>query len=136
MHDILNSGENLDYDFDDGPYFEDDDLLDLAEVPSLDVIPSKEDAKSDADEIPGNDETPDSNEVPDNINAPSNYEHVNVNLLALPFCLLSYLKFKTRCWCIRLCAKYKVQKHKKLTLLLFSRFLCGAHCVSHHCPFP
>lgn len=53
VHDILNSGENLDYDFDDGPYFEDDDLLDLAEVPSLDVIPSKEDAKSDADEIPG-----------------------------------------------------------------------------------
>nr|XP_048306250.1 rho GTPase-activating protein 36 [Myodes glareolus] len=53
VHDILNSGENLDYDFDYEPDFEDGDQLDLAEVPYLDVIPNKENAKSDADKIPG-----------------------------------------------------------------------------------
>lgn len=61
VHDILNSGENLDYDFDYGPDFEEGEQLDLAEVPYLDVVPSKENAKSDADKIPGNDETPDIN---------------------------------------------------------------------------
>ncbi|XP_038171796.1 rho GTPase-activating protein 36 [Arvicola amphibius] len=51
VQDVLNSGENLDYDFDYGPYY--NYYLDLAEVPYLDVIPNEEDAKSDADEIPG-----------------------------------------------------------------------------------
>lgn len=73
---ILNSGDYLNYDFDEGQYYYYNELLDIAEVPYLDVVPNKEDDKSDADEIPGNDETPYSNEVPDNINAPSNDEHV------------------------------------------------------------
>ncbi|CAO2622306.1 Rho GTPase-activating protein 36 [Lemmus lemmus] len=51
--DIVNSGENLDYDFEDGPEYEEGGNLDIAEVPYLDVVPNKEDANSVADEIPG-----------------------------------------------------------------------------------
>ncbi|XP_005369580.1 rho GTPase-activating protein 36 [Microtus ochrogaster] len=59
VEDILNSGDNLNYDFDEGQYYYYyNDLLDLAEVPYLDVVPNKEDDKSDADEIPGSSEEP------------------------------------------------------------------------------
>ncbi|XP_040600542.1 rho GTPase-activating protein 36 isoform X2 [Mesocricetus auratus] len=53
VHEISNFGENLNYDFEYGSDFEDQDHLDLAEVPYLDVVPNNEDADSDADEIPG-----------------------------------------------------------------------------------
>ncbi|XP_050998126.1 rho GTPase-activating protein 36 isoform X1 [Acomys russatus] len=61
VHDMLNLGEDLNYDFEEGPEFEGEDNLDLAEVPYLDVIPNNEDADSDVDEIPGSSEDP---EVP------------------------------------------------------------------------
>ncbi|CAH6780279.1 Arhgap36 [Phodopus roborovskii] len=58
MQDILNYGETLNYDFDEDSDFEDQDHLDLAEVPYLDVIPNNEDTDSDMDEIPGSSEEP------------------------------------------------------------------------------
>ncbi|OBS64956.1 hypothetical protein A6R68_06509 [Neotoma lepida] len=58
VHDIFNFGENLNYDFEEGSDFEDQDHLDLAEVPYLDVVPNNEDSDSDADEIPGSSEEP------------------------------------------------------------------------------
>ncbi|KAL6040006.1 hypothetical protein STEG23_015572, partial [Scotinomys teguina] len=58
VHDTLNFGENLNYDFDEGPDFEDQYHLDLAEVPYLDVVPNNEDSDSDTDEIPGSSEEP------------------------------------------------------------------------------
>ncbi|XP_021483096.2 rho GTPase-activating protein 36 isoform X1 [Meriones unguiculatus] len=58
VHNILNLGENLSYDFEEDPDFEEEDNLDLAEVPYLDVIPNNEDDDSDADEIPGSSEEP------------------------------------------------------------------------------
>ncbi|XP_028620851.1 rho GTPase-activating protein 36 isoform X1 [Grammomys surdaster] len=51
-------GDNLSYDFEDESDFEDEDHLDLAEVPYLDVVPNNEDTDSDADEIPGSSEEP------------------------------------------------------------------------------
>lgn len=69
--DVVNVGDNLNYDFEDESDFEDQDHLDLAEVPYLDVIPNKEDTDSDTDsdagEIPGNDEVPVTNGIPDNV---------------------------------------------------------------------
>lgn len=56
VHEVLN--DNLNYDFEDESDFEDQDHLDLAEVPYLDVIPNNEDTDSDADEIPGPSEEP------------------------------------------------------------------------------
>ncbi|KAL1766938.1 rho GTPase-activating protein 36 isoform X1 [Sigmodon hispidus] len=58
VHDALNFGDNLNYDFEEGPDFEYQDHLDLAEVPYLDVVPNNEDANSDVDEIPGSSEEP------------------------------------------------------------------------------
>lgn len=72
VHEVLN--DNLNYDFEDESDFEDQDHLDLAEVPYLDVIPNNEDTDSDADEIPGNDEAPVIYGMPDNVNAPNNDE--------------------------------------------------------------
>ncbi|NP_001074592.1 rho GTPase-activating protein 36 isoform 1 [Mus musculus] len=56
VHEVLN--DNLNYDFEDESDFEDQDHLDLAEVPYLDVIPNNEDTDSDADVIPGPSEEP------------------------------------------------------------------------------
>ncbi|XP_035305950.1 rho GTPase-activating protein 36 isoform X2 [Cricetulus griseus] len=58
VHDMFTFGDSLNYDFDDESDFEDQDHLDLAEVPYLDVVPNNEDADSDADEIPGSTEEP------------------------------------------------------------------------------
>ncbi|XP_049987264.1 rho GTPase-activating protein 36 isoform X1 [Alexandromys fortis] len=58
VDDNLNSGDYLNYDFDEGQYYYYNELLDIAEVPYLDVVPNKEDDKSDADEIPGSSEGP------------------------------------------------------------------------------
>ncbi|XP_015844872.1 rho GTPase-activating protein 36 isoform X1 [Peromyscus maniculatus bairdii] len=58
VHDVLNLGDNLDYDFEEGSDFEDQDHLYLAEVPYLDVVPNNEDSDSDADAIPGSSEAP------------------------------------------------------------------------------
>lgn len=74
VHDVLNLGDNLDYDFEEGSDFEDQDHLYLAEVPYLDVVPNNEDSDSDADAIPGNDDAPDISEISDNMNVPNNDE--------------------------------------------------------------
>ncbi|XP_008824953.1 rho GTPase-activating protein 36 isoform X1 [Nannospalax galili] len=58
VHEILIPGENLNHDFEEGPDFEDNQNLDIAEVPYLDVIPNNEEADSDADDIPGSSEEP------------------------------------------------------------------------------
>ncbi|XP_003461503.1 rho GTPase-activating protein 36 isoform X2 [Cavia porcellus] len=55
VQEILNPGENLNSDFEEGPDFEDNQNFDLAEVPYLDVIPNNEN-DSDPDDIPGSSE--------------------------------------------------------------------------------
>ncbi|XP_073919103.1 rho GTPase-activating protein 36 isoform X2 [Castor canadensis] len=57
VQEILNAGENLNHDLEEGPDFEDHQNLDLAEVPYLDVIPNNEEA-SDTEDIPGSSEEP------------------------------------------------------------------------------
>ncbi|EHB06861.1 hypothetical protein GW7_12767 [Heterocephalus glaber] len=50
VQETLDAGENLNYDFEEGPNYEDQQNVNLAEVPYLDVIPNNEDS-SDTEEI-------------------------------------------------------------------------------------
>ncbi|XP_004860125.1 rho GTPase-activating protein 36 isoform X3 [Heterocephalus glaber] len=57
VQETLDAGENLNYDFEEGPNYEDQQNVNLAEVPYLDVIPNNEDS-SDTEEISGSFEDP------------------------------------------------------------------------------